>query len=161
MRYQIRAMTLRKRELGQAAVEFAMTVIFIVILIVGLLEIIMLLFAYNVISDSAKEGVRYAIVHGTLSSSCSGPGDPLNTTIACDASKAGVITAITNYGNDSGQRIATSEITITYTNPTGGSACSAPGCGVQVRVAHPYRPFFGLGWPSVTVDAAAKGTVTF
>ena len=30
---------------------------------------------------------------------------------------------------------------------------------VQVVVAYPYEPFFGLGWPTVTVNAAAEGRI--
>jgi hypothetical protein len=154
-------MTARKHELGQAPVEFAFSVVFVIILIAGFIEMIVLLYAYVSVADAAKEGMRYAIVHGTLSNSCNGPGDPLKPSLTCDGTYAGVITAITNYSNLSGQRIPSGEISITYTNPTGGSACSAPSCGVQVTIAHPYRPFFGFGWPSLTLHVASKGTVTF
>ena len=30
---------------------------------------------------------------------------------------------------------------------------------VQVVVAYPYQPIFGLGWPTVTVNAAAEGRI--
>ena len=30
---------------------------------------------------------------------------------------------------------------------------------VQVVVAYPYKPFFGLGWPTITVNAAAEGRI--
>ena len=154
-------MIARKRELGQAPVEFAFSVVFVIILIAGFIEMVVLLYAYVSVADAAKEGTRFAIVHGTLSNSCNGPGDPLKVSLACDGTYAGVISAITNYSRLSGQTIASGEISVTYTNPSGGSACSAPGCGIQVTIAHPYRPFFGFGWPTVTLHAAAKGTVTF
>ena len=54
----------RRGEKGQAAVEFALTVVFLMLLIVGFVELVMMLHTYNVIADAAKEGVRYAIVHG-------------------------------------------------------------------------------------------------
>jgi Flp pilus assembly protein TadG len=161
IRCQTESMVIRKREYGQAAVEFLLSVVFVVVLIVGFLEVIMLLYAYNVIADSAKEGVRYAIVHGTLSKKCNGPGDPLNALLTCDGGNAGTITALTSYANRSGQTVVPGDVTVTYTNPTGGALCSVPGCGVQVTISHSYRPFFGLGWPSVRLAAAAKGTVTF
>jgi TadE-like protein len=160
-RRKIRAMTARKHELGQAPVEFAFSVVFVIILIAGFIELFVLLYAYVSVGDAAKEGVRCAIVHGTLSNNCNGPGDPLKVSISCKGSYPDVINAITNYANASGQRIASGDITITYTNPAGGSACSAPGCGVQVTIAHTYRPFFGFAWPSARMHAAAKGTVTF
>jgi hypothetical protein len=161
VRYKVKSRMVRKHQSGQAAVEFLLTVILVMLLILAFVELIMMLFAYNVVADAAKEGVRFAIVHGTLSNSCNGPGDPLNGSLTCDASKAGVITAVTNYANHSGQTVAAGEIAITYTNPTGGAACSSPGCGIQITISHPYRAFFGLGWPSVRLAAAARGTVTF
>ncbi len=91
----------RRGEAGQAAVEFALTIVFLMLLIVGFVELIMMLHTYNVIADSAKEGVRYAIVHG------------------------------------------------------------AANTGVGVTVSYVYQPFFGLGWPTVTVNAAAKGRIIF
>jgi TadE-like protein len=161
MRSQAITMSVRKRESGQASIEFLLTALSVMVMILAFIEIIMLFYAYNVVADSAKEGVRYAIVHGSLSNSCNGPGDPLKTSIPCDGSEAGVVTAVTSYGNHSGQTLTIGEITITYTNPNGGSACSSPGCGVHVAIVHPYRPLFGLGWFSVTLNAAAQGIVTF
>jgi len=32
---------------------------------------------------------------------------------------------------------------------------------VQVTVNYPYQPFFGLGWPTVTVNAAAQGRIMY
>jgi hypothetical protein len=161
MRDRAIAIRVRKRELGQASIEFLLTALWVMVMILGFIEIIMLFYAYSVVADSAKEGVRYAIVHGSLSNNCNGPGDPLNPSIACDATEAGVVSAVTSYGNHSGQTLATGEITITYANPGGGAACSAPGCGVHVAIAHPYRPLFGIDWFTVSLNAAAQGTVTF
>jgi Flp pilus assembly protein TadG len=146
---------------GQVAIEFLFTVLFVMFFVLGFLELVMLMFSYNVVADGAKEGVRFAIVHGTLSTSCNGPGDPKDATITCDNTKAGVKTAVTTYANHSGQSITNGQITVTYSNPNGGSACSTPGCAVEVQVAHLYRPFFGLGWPTVTMHATSEGVVTF
>jgi TadE-like protein len=151
----------RIRQRGQAAIEFLFTVLFVMLFVLGFLELVMLLFSYNVLADSAKEGVRFAIVHGTASTSCNGPGDPLDATIVCDNTKAGVKAAVTRYANHSGQTIANAQITVTYANTGGGAACSKPGCSVEVQVAHLYRPLFGLGWPSVTMHATSEGVVTF
>jgi hypothetical protein len=151
----------RKREHGQVAIEFLLTVLFVMLFVLAFLELVMLIFAYNVLADSAKEGVRFAIVHGTASTSCNGPGDPLDATIVCDNTKAGVKTAVTSYADHSGQNIPAGQVTVTYSNPNGGAACSKPGCAVQVTVAHLYRPFFGLAWPNVTLNAASEGVVTF
>ena len=54
-----------RKEKGQGTVEFALTIVFVIMLIVGVIEIIVMVYTYNVLADAAKEGVRYAIVHGT------------------------------------------------------------------------------------------------
>src|SRR5882672_1268791 len=76
----------RKSQAGQAAVEFALMIVFLFIFLLSFLEILSLLYTYSVLADSAKEGVRYGVVHGSLSSGCNGPGD---TGVACDGGAAG------------------------------------------------------------------------
>ena len=149
------------RERGQVAIEFLLVTLFVMLFVLAFIEVVLLIFSYNVLADSAKEGVRFAIVHGTLSTSCNGPGDPSDATITCDGTKAGVKTAVTTYANHSGQSVPAGQVTVNYSDPNGGAACSKPGCAVQVTVAHLYRPFFGLGWPTVTLHAASEGVVTF
>src|SRR5881296_3356116 len=87
----MQAISFRQREGGQALVEFALMVVFLMLLVVGFLELIVLGYTYNVLADSAKEGVRYAIVHGTDldSAHCSGPGTTLTTPAVICADAAG------------------------------------------------------------------------
>src|SRR3954466_7004583 len=66
----------KKRQAGQAIVEFAFVIVFLIVFLLSFIEITALVYTYSVLADSAKEGVRYAVVHGTLSSACSGPGAP-------------------------------------------------------------------------------------
>src|ERR1035437_7318638 len=55
----------RRATRGQAQVEFALVIVFLMILILSMLELLTLMHTYNVLADAAKEGLRYAIVHGT------------------------------------------------------------------------------------------------
>ena len=127
-----------------------------------MLEMILLMYAYNTLADAAKEGVRYAVVHGTGNSSCSGPGLPSGTPpITCsDTAGSNVKTQVTNFAGLSMQNISAGNVTVSY-NPNGanGVACNTPGCLVRVTVHGSYRPFFGLGWPTVTLYAAADGRI--
>src|SRR5579862_9985639 len=75
-RIKSRSRLLHKGENGQAQVEFALTILFVLFLVFGIFELIMLVYAYTVVADSAKEGVRYAVVHGVDSSAPSGPTCP-------------------------------------------------------------------------------------
>jgi hypothetical protein len=140
-------------ESGQAAVEFALVILFVIFLFLGMLEMIFLMYSYNALAGSAKEGVRYAIVHGTGvgANNCSGPGTTGPPGVTCaDAGGMNVIknsrAGLSMQGNRGMQ--------VHY--PEG---CSSPGCLVTVIVTNPYHPFFGLGWPSLTINAAANGRI--
>jgi len=160
-----------RRDAGQAMVEFALVVVFIFLLFVGILQIILLMHAYNTLADAAKEGVRYAIVNGTGAgaASCSGPGTVpnVNPAVSCtDGTGANVVNAVANFAGMSFQNIATSAIVVSYdpnsantNNPAFGKKCSQAGCMVGVTVSYQYTPLFGFSWPSFTLNAAASGTI--
>jgi Flp pilus assembly protein TadG len=167
-----------KREEGQAIVEFSLVIIFLFFLIISILQMILLMSAYNTAADAAKEGVRYAIVHGTQNSNCSGPGDPTQSpVVTCtDSSATNVQAAVVNFAALSFQNVTTGDVTVSYnpadqngtcangpctqgSPPTANLGCSAPGCMVKVVVSHTYTPFFGLSWPNVTLNAAAEGRI--
>ena len=150
-------------------VEFALVILFVFLVFASALQMIILVSAYNTLADAAKEGVRYAIVHGTGNSVCSGPGNPTsNPTIPCPLDPSPYVNvqqSVVNFAALSFQSVSTSDVTVDYdpnsvnSSSTFGAACSAPGCIVKVTVAHTYTPFFGLSWPSVTLSAAASGRI--
>lgn len=151
----------KKNERGQALVEFALTLAFIFLLFIGLLEIIFLMYAYNTLANAAKEGVRYAIVHGTQNVNCSGPLSSTFCTSPDTSPYANVQAVVANFAGLSMQKVPAGNVTVDYNpnsaNPTG--ACNNPGCLVRVTVHQKYQPFFGLGWPSVTLYAVAEGRI--
>jgi len=171
----------RDRDAGQAMVEFALVVVFIFLLFVSILQIILLMHAYNTLADAAKEGVRYAIVHGTGAGAagCSGPGTApnVNPAVTCtDSTGANVVSDVANFAGMSFQNIVSTNfqcttpsgdsINVCYdpngantNNPAFGKKCSQAGCIVSVTVSHQYNPLFGFSWPSFTLNAAASGTI--
>ena len=156
-------------------VEFMLVTIFLFLLFVGILQMILLMHAYNTLADSAKEGVRYAIVHGTQNSACSGPGDPILSVSCTDPSGQKVVDTVTNFASVSFQSISNTpnvDVSVSWNpadtngtcaNGVNGSCattgCSAPGCMVKVTVSHVYTPLFGLSWPSFPLNAAANGRI--
>ena len=139
---------------GQATVEFALTVVFLMFLIVVIIEMSMLLYTYSVVADAAKEGVRYAVVHGNHNSSPAGPG----SSAAIDgAVGTGVVKT---YAQFSFHDTSTMTVTVTYPDTANPPANQSPN-RVQVKVSYPYQPFFGLGWPTVNVYANAEGRIAF
>jgi len=152
-------------------VEFMLVTTFIFLVFISVLQIILLMHAYNTLADAAKEGVRYAVVHGTNNSICSGPGNAKSSpAITCtDTTGQNVMNTVTNFAGLSFQNILSTDVTVSY-NPQdqngtcangncSSAGCSAPGCMVRVTVNHTYTPLFVLGWPSFTLNAAAEGRI--
>jgi Flp pilus assembly protein TadG len=146
----------KHKEKGQAQVEFALTIVFVMLLILASIEATVMIYTYTVLADAAKEGVRYAIVHGTGvgASDCSGPG---GGGVACGDSGGANVTAKVN------QYTALSfhdnrAMTVTPSYPDASSV--APN-RVRVTVSYVYQPIFGLSWPTMTVYAAAEGRIVF
>ncbi len=143
---------------GQAQVEFVLTILFVLLLIFGIFELIMLVYTYNVLADSAKEGVRYAIVHGSASAMPS-TGSGCSTTAPTD-----VMNVVTNYAQLSFHNITGMTVTVCYPDGSSTSASDPPNAApnrVSVTIDYPYKPLLGLGWPTVTVQAAAEGRIAF
>jgi Flp pilus assembly protein TadG len=141
---------------GQSQVEFALTIVFVMLMILAAIELTVMIYTYSVLADAAKEGVRYAVVHGTGigASNCSGPG---GGSVSCsDSGGANVITAVNNYTSLSFH--SSSAMTVTPTYLDGSSVAPSR---VRVTVSYDYQPIFGLGWPSVTVHAASEGRIAF
>jgi hypothetical protein len=152
---------------GQATIEFALVIIFLMVMVVSILEMVLFMHTYNVLADSAKEGVRYAIVHGKNNSQPSGPTCPCPDidgppappgTIPGYGTGKGVVKT---YGQYSLHDTSGMTVTVTYgpaDTPPVTPLNKAPN-RVQVVVSYPYQPFFGLGWPTITVNAAAEGRI--
>ncbi len=106
----------RKEDHGQASVEFLLTILFIMLFVVGILEVIMMVYTYDVLAGSAKEGVRYAIVHGCDlgGASCSG-----NCSTACtDTTFANVKTQVSNWAKLSFHDVSGMTVNVNYGSPS-------------------------------------------
>jgi Flp pilus assembly protein TadG len=152
LKRMIEARLARRGEEGQTQVEFILTVVFLVLLLFGIIEIILMIYTYNVLADSAKEGVRYAVVHGCDSSNCSGTC----STACSDAGAADVVAQVKNYAKYSFHDTSVMTVSVNYPD----ASSDAPN-RVQVTVSYPYQPFFGFSWPKITVNAAAEGRISY
>src|SRR5216684_4538436 len=154
---------------GQAMIEFALVILMLFVMVLSIVEMIFFVSTYNVLANSAKEGVRYAIVHGANNSQPSGPTCPCadidgppapSGTIPGYGSGYGIVKSFAQY---SMHDVTGSQMTVTVTYGPADTPAITPlnktPNRVQVVVAYPYKPFFGLGWPTVTVNAAAEGRI--
>jgi Flp pilus assembly protein TadG len=150
----------RRLQRGQSSVEFALTIIFIVVLLVSMLELTMFVYTYSVLADAAKEGVRYAIVHGSSGTDSSGPASgtaSITPWPTCNTQATGsLLSTVQTYAAASLHSTVTMHIYACY--PDGNNK---PGSAVQVSVNYPYQPLFGLSWPKVNVHANSAGRIMF
>lgn len=133
----------RKSQRGAAQIELALSILMIVFLVFWMFEIVMVVYTYSVLADAAKEGVRYAIVHGSNNSNPSGPGSTTN-----------VVNAVNDYAKLSLHDI--SAITITPTYPDGDN--DAPH-RVKVDITYTYIPYINLPLGFTSIHTTAQGRI--
>ena len=146
----------RNKQTGQALVEFALTIVIVIIVLFGAIELTLMIYTYNVLADAAKEGVRYAIVHGTGvgAPNCSGPG---GAGVACtDSTGANIQTVVGKYTS-----LSFHDSTAMTVSPTYPDSSSVAPSRVRVTVSYVYQPFLSIAWTTMTVNAAAEGRIVF
>jgi Flp pilus assembly protein TadG len=151
--------SVRGRQGGQAIVEFALTVVLLMLLMFALLELSIFMYTYSVLANAAKEGVRYAIVHGSNSGSASGPSTGSASSPPCTSSSSNVTDVVNQTKNFAGFTLrdkSNVNIFVCYLN--GNNKLNSL---VQVSVSYVYRPLFGFNWPSATVYANSAGRIVF
>lgn len=130
---------------GGTLVETAFSISILLMLLIGMIEASLMVYTYHFISNAAREGTRYAIVHG---STWAGP--PWNNSATCAAYSDAGCTATTQNIQDYVASLAfpgidTSDILVTpnwYSLP-GGTASplyNAYGDIVKVKVTYAF-PF--------------------
>ncbi len=140
-----------QREEGQAQVEFALSIMVVLFTVFCAWELLMAMYTASVMANAAKEGVRYAIVHGSNSTLCSGPN--ASSPCAHDPVGAEVVNTVKTYAKASLHD--TSAITVTVTYPDG---TNEPPSRVAVSVTYTYVPYIQLGFftPQMTTKAAGR-----
>lgn len=130
------AHTREKKRRGATAVETALVLIPMTMLIFGVFEYGRLLMDWNLLDNAAREGCRYALANNTNSSAA-----------------ANVQTIVTNYM--SGRDAAFSNFTVTVSGTHSGAATAvnslAPGDLITVTVTGNYSlmniiPLVSMGW---------------
>jgi len=121
---------------GQDLVEFAIVLPVLLLLILGIIEFGVLVLDYNTISNAAREGARYGIVHPltTDSGDCVSPGPNTIRGAACrltaglDLSRVGITSESLSGGSGLNPRIrVTAEYTTTLMTAPIIEAVGIPG----------------------------------
>lgn len=140
----LKALTRNKgiaREDGSVLVELAVTCTLLTTLVFGVFEMCLGLYAYNVVSNTARQGSRWAIVHG--SESCKNTPNLTD----CNATPGEIRSYVASLGF---LNISSSDVTVSWLGATTSGSpatttwsacatrCNEPGNEVQVTVTYPY-----------------------
>lgn len=112
---------------GQALVEFAIGLGLLLLLVFGVVDLGRAVFAYNSIAHCAREGTRYAIVHGSQSTTPVGPA----------ANDATLEAWVRRFAT--GLQASQFSVTSTWVGPS-GAANNQPGSTVTVVVGYNFQP---------------------
>lgn len=136
---------------GSGSIETALALILAFPVLFAVFELCIFAYAQALLSDAARVGVRYAIVHGTDSSICSGP-----STGCADSSGTKVASAVLNYGSAYFAPLSGANVSVTYPDSS-----SAPPSRVQVSVSYNYVPLIFKAGISHTMNATSEGRIVY
>lgn len=138
-------------EEGALMIEAALALLVIMPLVFWLFEICMLTYTCSVLGDAARQGVRYAIDHGTDSTLCSGPSEGCSDTAATN-----VISVVKRNAAYSFHNLSNMAVQVTY--PDGNSS---PPSRVNVAIQYTYVPYIQLPGIARNIDVSAQGRIVF
>src|SRR5689334_24280622 len=100
---------------GQALVEFAVTIVALLTLTFGVIEIARIMLCYTTVANAARIGARYAITNSTI------PAATVDLT-GVNAIKSNVRTVVKNFATAGTVTLSDSNITVSF--PDGGACTS-------------------------------------
>lgn len=157
---------LKSGEQGAAILEFALSIMILLTLVIGVMETAFAFYFYNVISEAAREGSRYAAVRGAeWGTGCDSSGYSYGS-YSCTASAADVTNYIENLGlpGISSSSLGPNGISVVWAAGPNEASCHVAGCngtGDQTTVTISYTfnvpmPFM----PPKAVGMSSRSTMT-
>ena len=123
---------------GQTFVEFAAVALPLCIVLFGIIVLSMAVYSYSFVCYGAREGVRYAIVHGSASLSPASASD------------------VQNYVQTKARSLNTSYLNVL----TNWKPDNKPGSVVSVQVTYGFRPFFPMSTATVPLSSSAQMVIS-
>jgi len=147
---------------GQALVEFAVTIIALLGLMFGVIEIARIMLCYTSVANAARIGARYAITNSSV---------PQTTVTNSNVStiRSNVTAVVQSFANAG--TLSSSHLTVNVTFPdssctgsTPTSTCTGTTAGnrVSVTVSYAYDPlltYFSLG--TINLTSTSQGVITW
>ena len=138
---------------GSVLIETSLALLVAFPLLFAVFEICMFTYTQSVLGDAARQGVRYAIVHGSDSPTCSGP-----STGCSDPSGANVVNMVQGYAAQYLNTYGGLVVSVGYPDNSSG-----PQSRVNVTVTYNYSPFFQSNVTStrMAMHATGEGRIVF
>jgi hypothetical protein len=137
---------------GQATLEILLSLMVAFSLVFWLFELCMFTYTCSVLNEAAQEGVRYAIVHGTDSSLCSGP----DSTCSNQSPYSNVQAVVTSAASASLHNLSAMTVSVDYANST-----AAIGNPVAVKVTYTYVPYLNLPGLANAMTFTSQGQISY
>lgn len=143
----------RRKEAGQATVEFAFSILTFLFLLFCCWELLMGIYTATVLGDAVKEGVRFAIVKGsTGSASCGASGTPN----PCGNDPFSVATRVTGFAQLSLHDVSNMTVNVQYLDGN-----NDPTSRIRVTATYRYVPYINLGFFTPTLSTTAEGRIVY
>ncbi len=140
---------------GSNEVETALAMLVTIPMLICLFEMCMFCYTVAVLQYASRQGVQYAMTHGTDAPNCSGPGGSVHRSCP-DVAGANVTAVITAVAGSSGHILSTSQIQLIWANNTNN-----PGNPVTVQVQYPYKTYSHMPFPALTINGMATGQIVY
>lgn len=129
-----RRFLVRSASSGQSATEFAMVLPLALLILFAIMEFGLVIHGYSFASNSARDAVRYAIVHGATSTNPASANDIQNLV----------------YGEAKG--IDTGKLTVNTT----WTPSNQPGNTVKVQVTYAFEPLYPISTMSFSLTGISQ-----
>ena len=173
-KHKQKLLRLAKNEEGAELVEFAVTALLLMTLLVGMIGFTMAMYTYHFVSSAAQQGMRFAIVRGhtwskNVAANCSTSSSSFTMVYNCTASATDIqnyVQSLATAGiNPANLTINTSSAYVWPGVTPDASICSptnSQGCLVKVTVNYTFnyfKLFFLPSLPALSMSATAQGVI--
>jgi hypothetical protein len=124
-------------------------------MLICLFEMCMFCYTVAVLQYASRQGVQYAMTHGTDAPNCSGPGGSVHRSCP-DVAGANVTAVVMAVAGSSGHSLLTGQIQLIWANNTNN-----PGNPVTVQVQYPYKTYSHVPFPALTINGTATGQIVY
>lgn len=140
---------------GSHEVETALAMLVTIPMLICLFEMCMFCHTVAVLQYASRQGVQYAMTHGTDAPNCSGPGGSVHRSCP-DVAGANVTAVVMAVAGSSGHSLSTGQIQLIWANNTNN-----PGNPVTVQVQYPYKTYSHVPFPALTINGTATGQIVY